>query len=134
MEDRVLNQLISWSRNPEVQKSLISQDNALTVAAAVEIAMGHEATSKYMKTLAEHSKSYQEDKNKNFVTIAENSTGEINVQPTVHLVENVAKPITGNLCAAPAPANSLIKEQSQSLRKLFTRVKIGLMTMTMMTF
>ena len=52
VEDRVLDQLIWGSRNPDVQKSLISRDKSLTLAAATETARSHEATSKHMKTLA----------------------------------------------------------------------------------
>ena len=62
VEDRVLDQLIWGSRNPDVQKSLISRDKSLTLAAAIEIARSHEATSKHMKTLAGSSKSHQEDR------------------------------------------------------------------------
>ena len=62
VEDRVLVQLIWGSRNPDVQKSLISRDKSLTLAAAIEIARSHEATSKQMKTLAGSSKSHQEDR------------------------------------------------------------------------
>ena len=62
VEDRVLDQFIWWSRNPDIKKSLINRDKSLTLAAAIEIARSHEATSKHMKTLAESSKSYQEDR------------------------------------------------------------------------
>ena len=37
VEDRVLNQLIWGSRNPDVQNSLISQDKSLTLAAAMRL-------------------------------------------------------------------------------------------------
>ena len=63
VEDRALDQLIWGPKNPDVQKSLITRDKTLTLVAAVEIARSHEATRKHMKTLTEHSKSYQEDKN-----------------------------------------------------------------------
>ena len=63
VEDRVLDQLIWGSKNPDVQKSLITRDKMLTLATAVEIARSHEATSKHMKTLTERSTSYQEGKN-----------------------------------------------------------------------
>ena len=63
VEDRALDQLIWGSKNPDVQKSLITRDKTLTLVAAVEIARSHEATRKHMNTLTEHSKSYQEDKN-----------------------------------------------------------------------
>ena len=58
IEDRVLDQLIWGSRNPDVQKSLISRDKSLTLAAAIEIARSHEATSKHMKTLAGSSRNF----------------------------------------------------------------------------
>ena len=45
IEDRVVDQLIWGSRNPDVQESLISGDKSLTLAAAIEIARNHEATS-----------------------------------------------------------------------------------------
>jgi len=60
LKDRVLDQLIWGSRNPDVQKSLISRDKSLTLAAAIETARSYEATSKHMKTLAGSSKSHQE--------------------------------------------------------------------------
>jgi len=56
VEDRVLDQLIWGSRNPDVQKSLISRDKSLTLTAAIETARSYEATSKHMKTLAGSSK------------------------------------------------------------------------------
>ena len=62
VEDRVSDQLIWWSRNPDIKKSLTNRDKSLTLAAAVEIARNHEAASKHMKTLAVSSKSYQEDR------------------------------------------------------------------------
>ena len=62
VEDRVLDQFIWWSRNPDIKKSLINRDKSLTLAAAIEIARSHEATSKHVKTLAVSSKSYQEDR------------------------------------------------------------------------
>ena len=62
VEDRVLDQLIWWSRNPDIKKSLINRDKSLTLVAAIEIARSHEATSKHMKTLVVSSKSYQEDR------------------------------------------------------------------------
>ena len=62
VEDRVLDQLIWESRNSDIQKSLISRDKSLALAAAIEIARSHKATSKHMKTLAGSSKSYQEDR------------------------------------------------------------------------
>ena len=62
VKDRVLDHLIWGSRNPDIQKSLISQDKSLTCAAAIEIARSYKATSKHMKKLAGSSKSYQEDK------------------------------------------------------------------------
>ena len=46
VEDRVLDQLIWGSKNPDVEKSLIIRDKTLTLATAVEIARSHEATSK----------------------------------------------------------------------------------------
>ena len=60
VEDRVLDQLIWGSRNPDVQKSLISREKSLTLTAAIETARSYEATSKHMKTLAESSESHQE--------------------------------------------------------------------------
>ena len=63
VEDRVLDQLVWGSKNPDVQKSLITRDKTLTLAAAIEIVRSHEATSKHMKTLTEHSKSYQDGRN-----------------------------------------------------------------------
>ena len=62
VEDRVLDQLIWGSKNPDVQKSLIGRDKSLTLAGAIEIARSHEATSKHMKTLAGSSESHQEDR------------------------------------------------------------------------
>ena len=62
VEDRVLDQLIWGSKNPDVQKSLIGRDKSLTLAGAIEIARSHEATSKHMKTLAGSSKSHLEDR------------------------------------------------------------------------
>ena len=67
IEDRVLDQLIWGSRNPDVQKSLISRDKSLTLAAAIEIARSHEATSKHMKTLAGSSRNFQEDRSINAI-------------------------------------------------------------------
>ena len=74
VEDRVLDQLIwgllkykkklIWgSKNPGVQKALITRDKTLTLAAAIEIARSHEATNKHMRALTEQSTSYQESKN-----------------------------------------------------------------------
>ena len=63
VEDKVLDQLIWGSKNPDVQKSLVGQDKSLTLAGAIEIARSHEATSKHMKTLAGSSESHQEDRN-----------------------------------------------------------------------
>lgn len=60
VEDRVLDQLIWGSRNPDVQKSLISRDKSLTLVAAIETARSHEGKSKHMKTLAGSSESHQE--------------------------------------------------------------------------
>ena len=56
---------VVWgSKKPDVQKSLITRDKTLTLAAAIEIARSHEATSKHMNTLtAEHSQSYQDGRN-----------------------------------------------------------------------
>jgi len=62
VEDRVLDQLIWGSRNPDVQKSLISRDKSLTLVAAIETARSHEGKSKHMKTLAGSSESHQEDR------------------------------------------------------------------------
>ena len=62
VEDRALDQLIWGSRNPDIQKSLISRDKSLTLAAAIETARSHEATSKHMRTLAGSSESHQEDR------------------------------------------------------------------------
>ena len=62
VEDRVLDQLIWGSKNPDVQKSLIGRDKSLNLAGAIEIARSHEATSKHMKTLAGSSESHQEDR------------------------------------------------------------------------
>ena len=45
VEDRVLDQLIWGSSNADIHKSLISRDKSLTLAAAIEIARSHEATS-----------------------------------------------------------------------------------------
>ena len=67
VKDRVLDQLICGSRNPNVQKSLISRDKSLTLAATVETARSHEATSKHMKTLAGRSESHQEDRSINAI-------------------------------------------------------------------
>ena len=50
-EDRVLDQLIWGSKNRDVQKALITRDKTLTLAAAIEIARSHEATSKHMRAL-----------------------------------------------------------------------------------
>ena len=57
-----MDQLIWGSRNLDVQKSLISRDKLLTLAAAIETARSHEVTSKHMKTLAGSSESHQEDR------------------------------------------------------------------------
>ena len=62
VEDRVLDQLIWGSSNADVQKSLISRDESLTLAVAIEIARSHEATSKHLKTVPGGSKSHQEDR------------------------------------------------------------------------
>ena len=67
IEGRVLDQLIWGSRNPDVQKSLISRDKSLTLAAAIEIARSHEATSKHMKTLAGSSRNFQKDRSINAI-------------------------------------------------------------------
>ena len=67
VEDRVLDQLIWGSRNPDVQKALISRDKTLTLAAAVDIARSHEARNKHMRTLVEYSKSYEGDKSINAI-------------------------------------------------------------------
>ena len=48
-------------KHPDVQKSPISRDNSLTLAATIATARSHEATSKHMKTLAGTSESHQED-------------------------------------------------------------------------
>lgn len=45
----------------------ITRDKTLSLAAAVEIARGHETTSKHMKTLTENSKSYQEGRNIDYI-------------------------------------------------------------------
>ena len=67
IEDRVLDRLIWGSSNPDVQKSLISRDKSLTLAAAIEIARSHEATSKHMKRLAGSSRNFQEDRSINAI-------------------------------------------------------------------
>ena len=54
VEDRVLDQLTWASRNPDIQKSLISRDKSLTLTAAIETA------SKHMTTLAGSNESHQE--------------------------------------------------------------------------
>ena len=63
VEDRVLDQLIWGSKNPDVQKALITRDKTLTLAAAIVISRSHEATSTHMRALTEQSTSYQESKN-----------------------------------------------------------------------
>ena len=60
VEDRVLDQLIWGSRNPDIQKSLISRDKSLTLTAAIETARRYEAASKHMTTLAGSNESHQE--------------------------------------------------------------------------
>ena len=57
VEDRVLDQLIWGSKNPDVQKFLINRDKSLTFAGVIEIARSHKVTSKHMKTLAGSSES-----------------------------------------------------------------------------
>ena len=144
VEDRVLDQLIWGSRNPDGQKSLISRDKSLTLAAATETARSHEATSKHLKTLAGSSESHREDrsidaihkeqaKKGNSATTAENNIRGTNVQPTVHYVENAVKLIIGNLSADPTNGDNLTKEESRPSEKLFTQLRTKA-TRTMMKF
>ena len=69
----------------------------------------------------------------NSVTTAENNIRGTNAQPMVHHVENAVKLITGSLSAVPANGNNLTKEQSQSSKKISTRLRTGATT-TMMKF
>ena len=138
VEDRVLDQLIWGSKNPEVQKSLIGRDKSLTLAGATEIARSHEATSKHMKTLVGSSESHQGDRSVDAiqptVTTAENNTRGTNVQLTVQYVKNAAKLIIGNLSADPSNGNNSTKEESQPSKNLFIRLRTGEIRKTMMKF
>ena len=71
VEDRGLDQLIWESRNPVVQKALVSLDKTPTLAAAVDIARSHEATNKHTRTVIEYSESYEEDKSINTIQRAQ---------------------------------------------------------------
>ena len=51
VEDRILDQLIWGSNNPEVQKSLIGRDEKLSLNNAIDIARSNEATKRQMNSL-----------------------------------------------------------------------------------
>ena len=51
VEDRILDQLIWGSNNPEVQKSLIGQDEKLSLNDAMDIVRSNEATKRQMNSL-----------------------------------------------------------------------------------
>ena len=63
VEDRVLDQLIWGAKKPWCSKSSYYTRQNTNLAAAIEIARSHEATSKHMRALTEQSTSYQESKN-----------------------------------------------------------------------
>jgi hypothetical protein len=56
IEDRLLDQLIWGTNDPEVQKSLIGRDEKLTLNAAIDIARSYEATKRQMNTLSNQNK------------------------------------------------------------------------------
>ena len=54
--DRLLDQLIWGTNDPEVQKSLIGRDEKLTLNTAIDIARSYEATKRQMKSLSNQNK------------------------------------------------------------------------------
>ena len=55
-EDRLLDQLIWGTNDPEVQKSLIGRDEKLTLNTAIDIARSYEATKCQMNSLSNQNK------------------------------------------------------------------------------
>jgi hypothetical protein len=55
-EDRLLDQLIWGTNDPEVQKSLIGRDEKLTLNTAINIARSYEATKRQMNSLLNQNK------------------------------------------------------------------------------
>ena len=142
VEDRVLDQLIWGSKNPDVQKSLIGRDKSLTLAGAIEIARSHEATSKHMKTLAVSSESHQEDRSVDAIHKEQerescNNCGKQHARNKCPaygtLCRKCGKANHCNLSADPVNGTNLSKEESRLSKNLFTRLKTGAMK-TMMKF
>ena len=88
IEDRLLDQLIWGTNDPEVQKSLIGRDEKLTLNTAIDIARSYEATKRQM---VHYQIKIREIPSELITLLARNRTLIIKIIIILYSVEIVAK-------------------------------------------